>query len=288
MPTSIGPNYENRAIFSDAPRQTNHDAPTAETTSPHISGGYSLMRILLIEDDAVMATLETEVLRENSFIVDSTELGEDGVSIGKRYDYDIIILDLALPDIDGYEVLRRLRAAHVRTPVIIVSGRTGIDSKIKALNLGADDFITKPFNEDELIARIRAVIRRATGHSHSMIRTGKIVLDLDGRTAAVDNQRLHLTNKEYGVLEALSLRKGIPHTKEMLLNHLYGVMDEPELKIVDVFVCHLRKKLAVATGGDHYIETVWGGGYVMRDPIPDQIEPGLDPYPKRSAVRQAA
>jgi two-component system cell cycle response regulator CtrA len=245
------------------------------------------MRILLIEDDVVMAVLEKKVLRENSFIVDSTELGEDGLSIGKRYNYDIIILDLTLPDIDGYEVLRRLRAAHVRTPVIIVSGRTGMESKIKALNLGADDFMTKPFNGDELIARIRAVVRRSTGHSHSMIRIGKIELDLDCRTAVVDDQRLHLTSKEYGVLEALSLRKGIPHTKEMLLNHLYGVMDEPELKIVDVFVCNLRKKLTAATGGSHYIETVWGGGYVMRDPIPDQIEPAVS-SPKRAAVRQAA
>jgi two-component system, cell cycle response regulator CtrA len=244
------------------------------------------MRILLIDDDAVIVTLETEVLRENNFIVDSTELGEDGLSIGKRYDYDVIILDLALPDIDGYEVLRGLRTAHVRTPVIIVSGRTEMDSKIKALNLGADDFITKPFNEAELIARVRAVVRRSTGHPHSMIRTGKLELDLDCRTAAVDNERLHLTSKEYGILEALSLRKGIPHTKEMLLNHLYGVMDEPELKIIDVFVCHLRRKLAAATGGDHYIETVWGGGYVMRDP--DQIERRAASAPKRSAVRQAA
>lgn len=246
------------------------------------------MRILLIEDNSIITALETEVLRENSFIVDSTELGEDGVSIGKRYDYDIIILDLTLPDIDGYEVLRRLRAAHVRTPVIIVSGRTAMDNKIRALNLGADDFMTKPFNEDELVARIRAVVRRSIGHSHSVIRTGKIELDLDCRTAVVGDQRLHLTNKEYGVLEALSLRKGIPHTKEMLLNHLYGIMDDPELKIIDVFVCNLRKKLAAATGGDHYIETVWGGGYVMRDPPPDQIEPGAVSSPKHAAARQAA
>jgi two-component system cell cycle response regulator CtrA len=259
--------------------QKNPVAPTDDTFGiPHTPGGYSMMRVLLIEDDGAMAALATDVLRAHDFIVDSTDLGEDGLQIGKRYEYDIIILDLTLPDVDGYEVLRRLRAAHVRTPVLIVSGRTGVDSKIKALGLGADDFMTKPFDEGELIARIRAVVRRATGHPHSMIRTGKLVLDLDSRTAAVDVQRLHLTNKEYGILEALSLRKGIPHTKEMLLNRLYGVMDEPDLKIIDVFVCNLRKKLVMATGGDHYIETVWGGGYVMRDPIStdDQPQPALN------------
>jgi two-component system cell cycle response regulator CtrA len=248
-----------------------------------------MMRVLLIEDDAAMAALATDVLRENNFIVDSTELGEDGLQIGKLYDYDIIILDLTLPDIDGYEVLRRLRAAQVHTPVLIMSGHAGIDSKIRGLRVGADDFMTKPFNEGELIARIQAVVRRSTGHSHSMIRTGKLVLDIDSRTAAVDDQQVRLTSKEYGVLEVLSLRKGTPLTKEILLNHLYGGMDEPELKTIDVFVCNLRKKVAVATGGDHYIETVWGGGYVMRDPISadDQMEPALVPS-QRSAVRQAA
>jgi two-component system, cell cycle response regulator CtrA len=234
-----------------------------------------MMRVLLIEDDHAMAALTEHVLRERNFIVDTTDLGEDGLEIGKLYDYDIIILDLTLPDIDGYEVLRRLRAAQVHTPVLIMSGRAGVDSKIKALGVGADDFMTKPFNGDELIARIQAVVRRSTGHSHSMIRTGKLVLDIDGRTAAIDNRRLHLTGKEYGVLELLCLRKGVILTKEALLNHLYGGMDEPELKIIDVFVCKLRKKLAAATGGDHYIETVWGRGYVMRDPVlaVDQLAP---------------
>jgi two-component system, cell cycle response regulator CtrA len=245
------------------------------------------MRVLLIEDDAPTAALAEQLLCEHDFIVDTTDLGEDGVQLGKRYDYDVIILDLTLPDIDGYEVLRRLRAAHVRTPVLIMSGRTAIDCKIKALGLGADDFMIKPFNAGELIARIRAVVRRSTGHAHSMIRTGKIVLDLDSRTVAVDNQRLHLTGKEYGILEVLSLRKSIPHTKEMLLNHLYDVMDDPDVRVIDVFVCHLRKKLVAATGGDHYIETVWGGGYVMRDPAStdDQPEPA---HPQRAAVRRAA
>ncbi len=199
-------------------------------------------------------------------------MGEDGLEIGKLYDYDIIVLDLMLPDIDGYEVLRRLRAARVQTPILILSGLSGLDDKIKGLGVGADDYLTKPFDKRELIARIQAIVRRSKGHPDSIIQTGKLKVNLDARTVEVDGQPLHLTGKEYGILELLSLRKGTTLTKEMFLNHLYGGMDEPELKIIDVFVCKLRKKLSAATGGENYIETVWGRGYVLRDPAPSENE----------------
>jgi two-component system cell cycle response regulator CtrA len=188
-----------------------------------------------------------------------------------------MLLDLMLPDIDGYEVLRRLRAARINTPVLILSGLTEPDKKIKGLGFGADDYLTKPFDKGELIARIHAIIRRSKGHSESVIRTGRLVVNLDARTVEVDSQPLHLTGKEYGILELLSLRKGTTLTKEMFLNHLYGGMDEPELKIIDVFICKLRKKLATATSGDNYIETVWGRGYVLRDPNEDpQLATGTE------------
>jgi two-component system cell cycle response regulator CtrA len=224
------------------------------------------MRVLLIEDDSATASSIEMMLKSEGFICDTTELGEDGLEIGKLYDYDIIVLDLMLPDIDGYEVLRRLRAARVRTPILILSGLNELDNKIKGLGFGADDFLGKPFDRRELIARIQAIVRRAKGHSESVIRTGKLTVNLDSRTVETDGRPLHLTGKEYGILELLSLRKGTTLTKEMFLNHLYGGMDEPELKIIDVFVCKLRKKLANATGGENYIETVWGRGYVLRDP----------------------
>src|SRR6201999_3143596 len=224
------------------------------------------MRVLIVEDDTATAASIELVLKAEGFIVDTTDLGEDGLEIGKLYDYDIIVLDLMLPDIDGYEVLRRLRAARVRTPILILSGLGELDHKIKGLGFGADDFLTKPFDRRELIARIQAIVRRSKGHSESTIRTGKLTVNLDSRVAVVEDHPLHLTGKEYGILELLSLRKGTTLTKEMFLNHLYGGMDEPELKIIDVFVCKLRKKLATATGGEHYIETVWGRGYVLRDP----------------------
>lgn len=224
------------------------------------------MRVLLVEDDAATAASVELMLKRQGFIVDTAELGEDGLEIGKLYDYDIIILDLMLPDMDGYEVLRRLRAARVRTPILILSGLGELDHKIKGLGFGADDFLTKPFDRRELTARLRAIVRRSKGHSESTIRTGRLTVNLDSRAVSVDEAPLHLTGKEYGILELLSLRKGTTLTKEMFLNHLYGGIDEPELKIIDVFVCKLRKKLALATGGEHYIETVWGRGYVLRDP----------------------
>ncbi len=224
------------------------------------------MRVLLVEDDANTAQSIELILKSEGYIVDTTDLGEDGLEIGKLYDYDIIILDLMLPDIDGYEVLRRLRSSRVNTPILILSGLSELDNKIKGLGFGADDYLTKPFDRRELLARIQAIVRRSKGHSESVIKTGKLTVNLDTRTVEVESQPLHLTGKEYGILELLSLRKGTTLTKEMFLNHLYGGMDEPELKIIDVFVCKLRKKLGNATGGENYIETVWGRGYVLRDP----------------------
>jgi two-component system cell cycle response regulator CtrA len=239
------------------------------------------MRVLLVEDDTTTAKSIELMLKSEGFVVDTTNLGEDGLEIGKLYDYDIVILDLMLPDMDGYEVLRRLRAARVGTPVLILSGLAEPDNKIKGLGYGADDYLTKPFDRGELIARVNAIVRRSKGHAESVIRTGKLVVNLDARTVEVDGEAVHLTGKEYGILELLSLRKGTTLTKEMFLNHLYGGMDEPELKIIDVFICKLRKKLANATSGDNYIETVWGRGYVLRDPT--EAARGLPKEPRKVA-----
>ena len=239
------------------------------------------MRVLLVEDDVALAKSIEMMLRSEGFIVDVTELGEDGLEIGKIYDYDIIILDLMLPDIDGYEVLRRLRAARVDTPILILSGLTEMDHKLKGLGFGADDYLTKPFDRRELFARVQAIVRRSKGHAHSVIKTGKLSINLDNRSVEVDGKPVHLTGKEYGILELLALRKGTTLTKEMFLNHLYGGIDEPELKIIDVFVCKLRKKLTQAGQGENYIETVWGRGYMLQDP---QEEPPRLPSRRRAAT----
>ncbi|MBE1282329.1 MAG: response regulator [Rhodobacteraceae bacterium] len=223
------------------------------------------MRILLVEDDPTTSKSIELMLTHANLNVYSTDLGEEGIDLAKLYDYDLILLDLNLPDMNGYEVLRQLRMARIDTPILILSGCDDTDNKIKGFGSGADDYLTKPFHREELVARIHAIIRRSKGHSQSVIRTGKISVNLDAKTVEVDGQPVHLTGKEYQMLELLSLRKGTTLTKEMFLNHLYGGMDEPELKIIDVFICKLRKKLSTATGGENYIETVWGRGYVLRD-----------------------
>src|SRR5216683_857987 len=178
------------------------------------------MRVLLIEDDSAVAQSIELMLKSESFNVYTTDLGEEGVDLGKLYDYDIILLDLNLPDMSGFEVLRTLRVSK--------------------------------------------------GHAQSVIQTGDLVVNLDTKTVEVTGARVHLTGKEYQMLELLSLRKGTTLTKEMFLNHLYGGMDEPELKIIDVFICKLRKKLANASSGKNYIETVWGRGYVLREPSEEE------------------
>jgi two-component system, cell cycle response regulator CtrA len=229
------------------------------------------MRALVIEDDPVSARLIEGALKGEGMVCEPASCGEDGIELAKLYDFDIIVLDLRLPDVDGYEVVRRLRGGRVQTPVLILSGRTDPTDKVKGLMGGADDYLTKPFNKGELVARIQAIVRRSKGHAESVIRTGKLVVNMDARSVDVGGKRLHVTGKEYSILELLSLRKGTTLTKEMFLDHLYGGMDEPELKIIDVFICKLRKKLAQATGGEHYIETVWGRGYVLKEP--ERVEP---------------
>jgi two-component system cell cycle response regulator CtrA len=225
------------------------------------AGGEGPMRVLLIEDDRATAQTIELMLKTEGFNVYTTDLGEEGIDLGKIYDYDLI-----LPDMSGLDVLRNLRVGKINTPIMILSGSAEIDTKVKTFSGGADDYMTKPFHKDELVARIHAVVRRSKGHAQSVIKTGDILVNLDAKTVEVGGARVHLTGKEYQMLELLSLRKGTTLTKEMFLNHLYGGMDEPELKIIDVFICKLRKKLAAAAHGKHHIETVWGRGYVLRDP----------------------
>jgi two-component system cell cycle response regulator CtrA len=224
------------------------------------------MRILLVEDDPTTSKSIELMLSNANLNVYATDLGEEGIDLAKLYDYDLILLDLNLPDMNGHDVLRHLRRARVDTPILILSGNDDADNKIRGFGFGADDYLTKPFHREELIARIHAIIRRSKGHAQSIIQTGSIRVNLDAKTVEVGGRPVHLTGKEYQMLELLSLRKGTTLTKEMFLNHLYGGMDEPELKIIDVFICKLRKKLSEATGGDNHIETVWGRGYVLRDP----------------------
>jgi two-component system, cell cycle response regulator CtrA len=223
------------------------------------------MRVLLIEDDSATAQSIELMLKSERINVYTTDLGEEGIDLGKIYDYDLILLDLNLPDMTGFEVLRKLRISRVKTPILILSGLAAIEDKIKGLGFGADDYVTKPFHKDELMARIHAIVRRSKGHAQSVIDSDDLCVNLDTKTVEVNGVRIHVTSKEYQMLELLALRKGTTLTKEMFLSHLYDGMEEPEAKIIDVFICKLRKKLANASGGKDYIETVWGRGYVLRE-----------------------
>ncbi len=222
------------------------------------------MRILIIEDDEIVASTLELFLKSEGFRTHTETFGEEALEVAKHYEYDAILMDLNLPDMSGVEVLRKLRLNRVITPVLVLSGQTDLDTKIKCLSAGADDYVVKPANHAELAARLRAVVRRAKGHAQSVIQIGDLSVKLDVKSAEVDGERVPLSAKEYQLLELLALRRGTTLNKETFLNHLYGEMDEPEAKIIDVFVCKLRKKLALYTKGQNYIETVWGQGYLIR------------------------
>ena len=223
------------------------------------------MRVLLVEDDMTAARGITMVMKSGSAVVDHADTGEEALELLRHYDYDVVILDLVLSDMEGFEVLRRMRGARNNTPVMVLSGLARPEARVKALGMGADDVLSKPFDRAELLARIQAVVRRSKGFSQPTLRLGPVQLNLDSRDVLVHGQPVHLTGKEYAILELLVLRKGMVLTKEAFLNHLYGGMDEPEMKIIDVFVCKLRKKLALA-GAGNVIGTVWGRGYTVREP----------------------
>ncbi len=229
------------------------------------------MRILLIEDDPVVATSIELMLRTENFHVQAVAAGEEGVDLGKLNEHDLILLDLNLPDMSGYDVLRSLRAATVKTPILILSGLATIENKVRGLGFGADDYLTKPFHKDELIARIHAILRRSAAQTANVVRCGDLVINLEAQRALIRDKFLVLTRKEFQILEFMALRNGSTITKEMFLNHLYGGMDEPVVKIIDVFICKLRKKLADASGGTQYIETVWGRGYTLREHAPQSM-----------------
>ena len=243
------------------------------------------MRVLLIEDDPAAARGLTLVLNSSGAVVDHTASGEEALDLCRLYDYDVVLLDLALPDVDGYEVVRRMRVGRVETPVMVLSGTARSQAKVKAFGVGADDFVTKPFDKDELLARMQAVVRRSKGYSQPKLLVGNVQLNLDSREVLVSGVPVPLTGKEYAILELLVLRKGMVLTKEAFLNHLYGGMDEPEMKIIDVFVCKLRKKLAQA-GADNLIGTIWGRGYMLREP--DTASPPRTPGIARTKQMQVA
>lgn len=223
------------------------------------------MNVMIVEDDPIVSHAITMALHDEghrSNVCTTLDHAEHDVA---ENNYDAIILDLNLPDGDGFEFTKVIRNNKVNTPILIVSGRSSVTDKVVALRAGADGYLTKPFDRQELVANLTAIVRRSNGHSDSVIRTGPISVDLTKHEVKVNNKRVKLSSKEYRMMELLSLRKGSVLTKSHFLSHLYGGIDEPEAKIIDVFICKLRRKLSQHARGHNHIHTVWGQGYVLRD-----------------------
>lgn len=223
------------------------------------------MRALLVTNDVLCAETLPRFLRSQDVIAETASSGEEGLELLRHYDFDVVVAELGLPDMDAVELLRRLRAANIDAPVLILVGSARPDLRVKLFSAGADDVVAKPFEKDELVARLRAILRRYRGFSDACLSVGPLSIRQDRREVSVHGNEVKLTGKEYAILELLVMRKGTVLTKDAFLNHLYGGMDEPEAKIIDVFVCKLRKKLA-SSGAKNVIVTVWGRGYMLRDP----------------------
>jgi two-component system cell cycle response regulator CtrA len=223
------------------------------------------MRILLVQHDPTMSQGLTTAFRAAAMQVDIALSGGDALEMAGLYDHDLVLLDLSLPDMKGTEVIRRMRAGRLETPVLVLCDTADRQARLKCFELGADDVVAMPFDLPELMARIHAVVRRTKGFSQPTLTVGPLSLNLGTREVQVKGRSVHLTGKEYAILELLALRKGMVLTKDVFLNHLYGGIDEPEMKIIDVFVCKMRKKLAQA-GAEAMIGTIWGRGYVLREP----------------------
>jgi two-component system cell cycle response regulator CtrA len=221
------------------------------------------MRVLLIQDDAVTSRAVEQALRGEDICVESADRGEDGMQFARHFDYDAIVIDPDLTDVNGFVLLRNLRSAQIATPVIMLSGNADTETKIKALNAGADDYLTKPCSNRELVARLRSLVRRSKGYSDSRISFGPVTLDTIAKTVEAQGRRVPLSGKEYQILELLSLRRGKTVSKETMINHIYVDGEGPNSPTIGLFMYRLRKKLAAASGGEHYIETVHQHGYLL-------------------------
>jgi two-component system cell cycle response regulator CtrA len=237
------------------------------------------MRALVVDDDVSAASLLKLAVEPENIKVDRVETGSEALDMAKHYDFDVMILEQDLSDMAGARLVAKLRAADINLPVMMLSRIKDKQAKIDALNAGADDYMTKPFDREELVVRLRSIIRRSKGHAGSVIRVGRLAVDVSAKTVEIDGQPLKTTAKEYGILELLALRRGMTLTKENFLDHLYGGMDEPEQKIIDVFICKLRKKIATLTGNQQAIRTIWGRGYMLDDgETVDGLAEGATPF----------
>ncbi len=223
------------------------------------------MLLLQVGNKPLRRAEDLHELRRRGLNRELAGTGEEAQEFLRLYRFDAIMLDLELRESSALDLIRRVRASGCHTPILAVTGQSDPAVRVQALDLGADDVLSAFCPVDELMARLRAVVRRASGHAKSTLTAGPLELCLDSREVRVSGQPLHLTPKEYALLELLMLKRGVSLTKGACLNHLYGTEEEPELKTVDVIVCRLRKKLA-AIGLPSLVQNVWGCGYKLAEP----------------------
>jgi two-component system, OmpR family, response regulator len=217
------------------------------------------MRLLVIEDETELLDVLGRALREKGYAVDESSDGEDGLHKALTWEYDAVVLDIMLPGINGWEFLRRLRKKH-KTPVLILSARDTVKDRVDGLDLGADDYLTKPFALTELLARLQALIRRAAGQAKPQIVVGDIVIDLRTRTLAKSGQAIELTAREFAIVELLALQRGELVTRTRIYEHIFDENDDTLSNLVEVHVSNIRKKL-----GKDFITTRRGQGYQIDD-----------------------
>ena len=223
------------------------------------------MNILIVEDDSVIADAIGITLSQAGYYHSHVRTIEDALHEVNSRPVDAVLLDINLPDGDGTRLTRLIRKSHMPTPILVISGNSRVDDRITALGAGADGYLTKPFDKHELLAQLEAIIRRANGHSSAQISAGNMVMDMSTHQLTIKEQFVPLTHKEYQLLQLLCLRKGAILSKDAFIAHIYGGVDEPDAKIIDVFMCKLRRKLIQHGLEKASIDTVWGQGYVLRD-----------------------
>ena len=215
------------------------------------------MRLLVIEDQPDLRSVLYAMLEEEGYAVDLAADGVQGLAKATTWSYDAIVLDLMLPKLDGWKLLDRLRETH-KIPVLILSARDGLDDRVRGLDLGADDYLAKPFERSELMARLRALIRRSAGQPSSSVHLGDVTIDLRARQVKLGDEPISLTAREFGLLEYLAMHRGKVVSRRELYDHLFDELDDPASNIVDVYISYLRRKL-----GSQLIETRRGQGYVI-------------------------
>ena len=223
------------------------------------------MLVLHIGEKPFGRTGASDTARRLGIRTEHAASGQEAMEFLRLYEYDLVLLDLDLPDTSGHELIRRMRASGMVVPVLAISDVVAAHVRAQVLDLGADDVLSGLCDMDELLARMRAIVRRSLGHTNSSLRLGNVELNMKSRDVRVNGACLPLSRREYSVLELLFLRQGTILTKGTFLNHLYCGVEEPEMKSIDVIVCRLRKKLAAA-GVPALIDTVWGSGYILREP----------------------